>query len=802
LSLNTSTGVISGTPTAVAAQATYTVTASNSGGSTTVGVVITVNDVAPSSLTYSTNPATYTKGTAIANNTPSSSGGAVVSYAVSPALPAGLSLNTSTGVISGTPTAVAAQATYTVTASNSGGSTTVGVVITVSAALVTTQAVPTTTLTAGTAATPFTPVTASGGFGTLAYALSGGTLPSGLSFSTTTGQITGTPTTLLSATTFTVTVTDQTTPTAQISFKTFSLTVNPATLTTTQAVPTITLTQNVAATPVTPVTATGGFGTLSYALSGGTLPTGLSFSTTSGQITGTPTTLLATTTFTVTVTDQSTPVAQTSSKTFSLTVIVALPTVTAISPNTGPTTGGTSITLTGTNLAGATSVKFNTTNATSFTVVSATQIIAVAPAGPLGTVNVTVTTPSGTTPVSSADQFSYAVPADSVKLANLQKIVTPMVAQNSGQAIVGAIDGAISDGFGGGGGPLVSPSGNGMRFNFSADSDEQPRAIGATGARDPFSSAGPFNSASGRLSRGNDSPSSRTNDAFTALGYADAAKAPPLRAREPREWLGWAEVSGATLNRWTAPTAVNAVAAIPTIYGNQVNLTGGLTRILTPNFLVGVLGGWETFDYRSDAIQGRLKGDGWTAGAYTGLKLTSNLRFDAAFAYSGIGYDGTAGTAAGSFAGNRWLASGGLNGSFETYGLKVEPSARVYALWEREKAYVDSLGTMQAQRTFSTGRASGGAKIAYPFAWTESITLTPYAGLYGDYYFNTDDAQAVGAGAILPVFDGWSARAIVGIAAQFAGGGQLSVGGERSGIGGNFGLWTYRARASIPFGAR
>jgi len=219
-------------------------------------------------------------------------------------------------------------------------------------------------------------------------------------------------------------------------------------------------------------------------------------------------------------------------------------------------------------------------------------------------------------------------------------------------------------------------------------------------------------------------------------------------------------------------------------------------------FLIGVLAGWETFGYRSDAIQGRLKGDGWTAGAYTGWKLTSNLRFDAAFAYSGIGYDGTAGTAAGSFAGNRWLASGGLTGSFETYGLKIEPSARVYTLWEREKAYVDSLGTMQAQRTFSTGRASGGIKVTYPFAWTESIALAPYAGLYGDYYFNTDDAAAIGAASIQPVFDGWSARATLGIAAQFAGGGQFTVGAERSGIGGNFGLWTYRARASIPFGAR
>ena len=79
---------------------------------------------APSALRYSSNPATYIKDTLIPDNTPTSGGGAVTSYAVSPALPAGLTLNTSTGVISGTPTTLAASADYTVTATNTDGSTT------------------------------------------------------------------------------------------------------------------------------------------------------------------------------------------------------------------------------------------------------------------------------------------------------------------------------------------------------------------------------------------------------------------------------------------------------------------------------------------------------------------------------------------------------------------------------------------------------------------------------------------------------------------------------------------------------
>jgi hypothetical protein len=494
-----------------------------------------------------------------------------------------------------------------------------------------------------------------------------------------------------------------------------------------------------------------------------------------------------------------------------------VPAVTSVSPNTGPTTGSTAVTITGSNFTGATSVKFGSTNATSFTVISATQINAVAPPGSLGTVDVTVITPSGTSAITPADHYSYAVPADSINLRKLQATVTPMAAQTWGQATVGAMQSAVSEGFAGSGGALISPSGNGVRINFSADSEGQQATDGTSRVRNRLAGSDPFSSAyssfdnnargiTGRGgSRSDDGPASlRTDDAFAALGYAGPVKAPPLRMTEPKEWLGWAEISGATLNRWTAPTAVNAVPTIASVYGDQVNLTAGLTRVLTPNFLVGVLGGWETFDYRSDAIQGRLKGTGWTAGAYAGWKISSTIRFDAGLAYSGIGFDGTAGTASGSFAGNRLLVTGGVTGNYESFGFKIEPSARVYALWEHEKAYIDTLGTAQAARDFSTGRASGGVKLAYPFAWTSTVTLLPYAGIYGDYYFNTDSIVIAGAGAlpVTPVLAGLSARTDLGIAAQFAGGGQFMVGGERSGLGGNFSLWTYRARASIPFGAQ
>ena len=85
------------------------------------------------------------------------------------------------------------------------------------------------------------------------------------------------------------------------------------------------------------------------------------------------------------------------------------PTVTGISPPSGPTAGGTSVTISGTNLTGATAVSFGSTAATNVAVLSASQITATSPPGS-GTVNVTVTTPGGTSATSAGDQFTYNAP--------------------------------------------------------------------------------------------------------------------------------------------------------------------------------------------------------------------------------------------------------------------------------------------------------------------------------------------------------------------------------------------------------
>src|SRR5690606_25750295 len=203
LTLNPTTGIISGTPTTVTATATYTITASNAGGSTTFDVVITVNDVPPASLSYN-SPNTYTVGSAITPLIPTISGGPAT-YSVSPALPGGLTLNTTTGVISGTPATITATATYTVTASNSGGTVDFGVVITVNDVAPSALSYNSPNIfTVGTAITPLTPTVT----GNVTSYSRSPALPSGLSFDTATGIISGTPATETATATYTVTATN------------------------------------------------------------------------------------------------------------------------------------------------------------------------------------------------------------------------------------------------------------------------------------------------------------------------------------------------------------------------------------------------------------------------------------------------------------------------------------------------------------------------------------------------------------------------------------------------------------------
>ncbi len=189
--------------------------------------------MAPAGLTYSSlNPA-YVRSLAITANTPSSTGGAIDSYAVAPALPAGLTLSTTTGIITGTPTALSPVANFVVTATNAVGSTPVTLGISVvdrptlsfTGAIGTTGAVGVTmTVTPTTLASNGSPVTQCG------IKPASAALPAGLTVNATTCEISGTPTAVTASAVYALIATNAAGDSADAPV-TLAITAAPATLT-------------------------------------------------------------------------------------------------------------------------------------------------------------------------------------------------------------------------------------------------------------------------------------------------------------------------------------------------------------------------------------------------------------------------------------------------------------------------------------------------------------------------------------------------------------------------------------------
>ena len=245
-------------------------------------------------------------------------------------------------------------------------------------------------------------IAASGGVAPYSYAVTAGALPAGWTLSPA-GALTGTPT-AGGTFNFTVTATDSSTGAGApySASRAYSLTV---------AAPTITIAPTTLPAGIMgdaysqTIAAANGTAPYTFALVAGAMPAGVSLSS-AGVLAGTPS-VSGTFNFTLSATDSSTGAGPfDGARAYTWTVGAPAPTVTGVSPNRGPNAGGANVTISGTNFTGVTAVTFGGISATSVTVIDATRITATAPAG-AGTVDVRVTTASGSSATSAADQFTY-----------------------------------------------------------------------------------------------------------------------------------------------------------------------------------------------------------------------------------------------------------------------------------------------------------------------------------------------------------------------------------------------------------
>ena len=280
LSLNATTGVLSGTP-AAGGPYTFTVSANGSGTAVTPSLTITVSQ--PPAFTAESPPGTAAPGVGYSYQFAAGGYPAPTFSVASGAVPAGLTLSSGSGILSGSPTATTTVSySFTVSASNGVGSPastpTLTIVVSPAQAPAFTADSPPS---AGTVGTAYSYSFAASGNPSPTFSVTSGSLPPGLSLGATSGILSGTPSGPGSFT-FTVSASNGVSPAAS----------QPLSITVSQA-PALT-----AASPPGSATvgatygytfAASGSPAPTFAVASGALPPGLSLDGPSGILAGTPT---------------------------------------------------------------------------------------------------------------------------------------------------------------------------------------------------------------------------------------------------------------------------------------------------------------------------------------------------------------------------------------------------------------------------------------------------------------------------------------------------------------------------------
>ena len=318
LSLNPSTGAVTGTPSAPANNLALTFKVTDSGGPVqTKSVNLALTIAAPPLAITTTSLPSGKVGIAYSATLAATGGTKPFTWSLtSGKLPTGVALNPSTGAITGTPSAPATNLALTFKVTDSGSpvqTKSVNLALTIAPLPL---AITTTSLPGGTVGTAYSAtLVATGGATPFTWSLTSGSLPASLSLNPATGSITGTPSAPANSLALTFKVTDSGSP-----VQTKSVNLNLTVVTLPLAITTTSLPSGqVGAVYSASLAAAGGTPPFIWAITSGSLPTGLALSPSTGAVTGTPSAPANKSAITFKVTDSGSPL-QTKSVNLALTI--------------------------------------------------------------------------------------------------------------------------------------------------------------------------------------------------------------------------------------------------------------------------------------------------------------------------------------------------------------------------------------------------------------------------------------------------------------------------------------------------
>jgi uncharacterized repeat protein (TIGR02543 family) len=273
------------------------------------------------------------------------------------------------------------------------------------------------------------------------------------------------------------------------------------------------------------------------------------------------------------------------------------PEVTGMSPVFGSTSGGTRLTITGTNFAGATVVDFGAADGINVIVVNSTTITATSPAGTAGLVNVTITTPGGTSSTSQSDTFTYvsAVPVTLIQGSPTSATVADGGGYSSQRAVTNGI-GTVS-------------------YTETISGDSTDVVVTSTGAMSAATSLSP-----GTYSvSGNDSDTNGDTGTWTfALTVTVTTPGTPAGAAGDYDLVG---SDGGVFVFGQSGTAF--YGSLPGIGFHVTDIVGMVTTSNNEGYyLVGSDGG--VFAFGDATFEGSLPGIGVRVNDIVGIALTAN----------------------------------------------------------------------------------------------------------------------------------------------------------------------------------